>query len=347
MQIVPLQPSHCAEAAALVAARVRDLRRQLPALPAQYEQGDTILPLLAELAARAPGVAAMGRGRLIGFLTAMSLPSFKGHRTAFSPEWANAAADDAEEDAAAIYQALYAALAPAWLANGCYIHALKILAHDRRGLDGLYWQGFGLNNVDAVRDVSPVDTPSGSEGRVVAADVGSSQRVPVEIRQATADDIDIVAALGESLQRHLAAPPVYLPLLHLDSRADYLHWLAQPGHVQWLALRDGAAVAELRLEPANHTASAIAADALSTFITGAYTVPAARKGGLAAALLAHAVDDARARGRVRIVTDFESANIPAAAFWMRHFHPIAFSVVRYVDERAVFAHAGRRMEDFW
>ena len=68
MQVVPLQPSHWEEAAALVAARVRDLSRQLPMLPAQYEQGDVILPLLAELAGRAPGVAAIGHGRLVGFL---------------------------------------------------------------------------------------------------------------------------------------------------------------------------------------------------------------------------------------------------------------------------------------
>jgi GNAT superfamily N-acetyltransferase len=156
-----------------------------------------------------------------------------------------------------------------------------------------------------------------------------------------------VAALGEALQRHLAAPPIYLPGIHLEGRADYLEWLAQPGHVQWLAWRDGAAVAELRLEPSNYTACAIAADAGTLFITSAYTVPEARNGGLAAALLGHALAAARAAGYVRVATDFESANLPGAAFWMRHFQPTAYSVVRYVDERAGYAHAQRRTEDFW
>jgi hypothetical protein len=32
---------------------------------------------------------------------------------------------------------------------------------------------------------------------------------------------------------------------------------------------------------------------------------------------------------------------------MRHFQPTAYSVVRYVDERAGYAHAQRRTEDFW
>jgi GNAT superfamily N-acetyltransferase len=332
MQIVPLAPAHWEEAAALAAARVAALRGVLPMLPAQYEQGEAIYVLLAELAGRAPGVAALVGGRLVGFLTAMSLPSFKSKRAAFSPEWANAALDkNAVTDAGAIYQALYAALAPVWLANGCYIHALRVLAHDRRGLEGLYWQGFGLNNVDAIRDLTPL----------AAAAPG------VVIRQATAADIDAVVTLGEGLQRHLAAPPIYLPLLQLDSRADYLAWLAQPGHVQWLACRGDEVVAELRLEPTNYTACAVAADPGTVFITSAYTVPAARQGGLAAALLAHALADARARGCSRIATDFESANIPGAAFWLHHFQPLGYSVVRYVDERAAYAHAARRAEDFW
>jgi GNAT superfamily N-acetyltransferase len=332
MQVVPLEQSHWEAAAALVAARVRALRRQLPVLPAQYEQAEAIYPLLAELAARAPGVAAMQGGQLVGFLTAMALSSFKGKRAAFSPEWANAAVgDNAADNAGAIYQALYAALAPAWLANGCYIHALSVFAHDRAGLDGLYWQGFGLNNVDAIRDLSPLPAA-----------------VPnLQIRQAAAADVATVAALGEALQRHLAAPPIYLPVIHLERRAEYLEWLAQPGHMQWLALREGAAVAELRLEPTNYTACAVAADPGTTFITSAYTLPEARNGGLAAALLSHALASAREQGYVRIATDFESANIPGAAFWMRHFQPMAYSVVRYVDERAAYAHAERRLEDFW
>ena len=169
----------------------------------------------------------------------------------------------------------------------------------------------------------------------------------VQIRQATADDLDAVTALGEALQRHLAAPPIYLPLIDLEGSAEYSEWLAQPGHVQWLALAGSEVVAELRLEPSNYTACAISADEGTTFITSAYTLPAARSSGLAAALLAHAVENARDQGYVRVATDFESANIPGAAFWMRHFQPTAFSVVRYVDERAAYAHAQRAAGDFW
>ena len=334
MQIVELAEKHWEEAAALVAARVAELRRALPILPQQYEDGATILPLIADLAAQVPGVAAMEQGRLAGFLFAMVLPSFKGKRAAYSPVWANGArAVGAGEDAARVYQELYAALAPRWLANGCVVHAMSLLAHDRAGLDGLYWLGFGLNNVDAVRDLSPL----------APADLRHAD--DLSIRRATAGDIDDIMRLGDGLRRHLAASPIYLPYMDPDTAGEYREWLAQPGNVQWLAYRGGTAVAELRCEPTNYTAGAIAADPRTTFITSAYTIPSERNSGVASALLAQLLAHAHASGCERCVTDFESANLPGARFWMRHFRPITFSVLRYVDERALYAHAERQAED--
>lgn len=332
MQIVELAEKHWEDAAALVAARVRELRRALPILPQQFEDPATVLPRIADLAAQVPGVAAIEQGRLAGFLFAMVLPSFKSKRTAYSPVWANGAQAD---NAGRVYQELYAGLAPRWLANGCVVHALSVLAHDRPGLDGLYWLGFGLNNVDAVRDLSPL------------APADLQHAADLSIRRATAGDIDDIMRLGEGLRRHLAAAPIYLPYMDPDTAGEYREWLAQPGNVQWLAYRGGTAVAELRCEPTNDTAGAIAADPRTTFITSAYTIPSERNSGVASALLAQLLVHARAWGCERCVTDFESANLPGSRFWMRHFRPITFSVLRYVDERALYAHAERQAEDIW
>jgi GNAT superfamily N-acetyltransferase len=336
MHIVELAPKHWEDAAALVAQRVRRLRQDVPSLPPQYERPAAVLPLIAELAGRVPGVAALDKGQLLGFLFAMSLHTVKGKRAAFSPEWANAADP---EHASAIYQAMYAAIAPRWLANGCFLHALRVMAHDRQGLDGLYWQGFGLNNFDAIRNLSPA-------GAAGAATTAGSLR-DVVFRRATGEDIEDVTRLGEGLQRHLASPPIYLAYMGPDTRSDHLQWLAQPRHVQWLAFRKGTAIAEMRREPSNYTACAIAADERTTFITSAYTVPEERSGGIALALLQHLLEDARAEGLERCATDFESANIPGARFWMRHFQPTALSVIRYVDERTAYAHAYRAAADCW
>ncbi len=332
MEVVELQEKHWQAAAALVAARVRRLRMTVACLPRQYEEPAAILPLLRDLAAHVPGVAAFVHGRIVGFLLAMSLPTIKGKRGAFSPEWANGAHPDlASAEADTIYQALYAALSPRWLANGCYIHAVRVLADDHGGVDGLYRQGFGCNNVDAIRDLRPL-AATASE---------------LTIRRATVAEVDEMVALGEGLQRHLAAPPIYLPYVYSDSRADYREWLTQPQHVQWLAYRDGAAIAEMRREPTNFTACAIAADRGTAFITSAYTVPPSRSSGVAAALLSHLLEDACVAGCERCATDFESANLLGARFWLHHFQPVAYTVLRYIDERVAFAHAERRMTDFW
>jgi GNAT superfamily N-acetyltransferase len=277
----------------------------------------------------------------------MSLPSIKGKRGTFSPEWAHAAAVDAPGglQAGRIYQELYTALAPRWLAAGCYVHAVRVFAHDQPVLDGLYWLGFGLNNVDAVRDLAPL----ASTAEAPAASTGTAPPLPqdVTIRRATAEDVDAVTALGEALQRHLADVPIYLPLIVPDTRADHLAWLAGEGNRQWLAFRGATPIAELRCEPTNYTAVAIAADPQTVFITSAYTVPGERRGGVAAALLHCLLAEVRAAGAQRCATDFESANLPGARFWLRHFQPTAYSVIRYVDERLGYAHARRSLETIW
>jgi hypothetical protein len=43
--------------------------------------------------------------------------------------------------------------------------------------------------------------------------------------------------------------------------------------------------------------------------------------------------------------DFESANLPGSAFWLRHFEPVAHSLMRRVDSRLAWAHAERDEAD--
>lgn len=66
-------------------------------------------------------------------------------------------------------------------------------------------------------------------------------------------------------------------------------------------------------------------------IMHAYTEPAWRGHGIAAALRAQAISAGRAQGYVRCAVDFESPNITAARFWIRHFRPVCYSVIRVVS----------------
>ena len=157
--------------------------------------------------------------------------------------------------------------------------------------------------------------------------------------------------LGQGLQRHLANTPIFMPLLSLDDRAQFLEWMAQPEHVVWVAEQVGSQgselVAELWFGPSNPTACTIMRDPGTTSIMSAYTVPHARSGGVARGILHQALAGAREAGYVRCAVDFESSNIEGGAFWLRHFQPICHSVLRCVDPRMPYGPADRPAADIW
>jgi len=329
LQLAPLQPQHLEDAAALVSQRYRALCAETPALPDHFAQPDVILAKLAALTAAAPGVAALRGGKLVGFLAAYLLPSFRGRRGVYCPEWANGARLD---DAFAIYQELYRGIAGDWVRNGYFLHGLTIFANDRPGLDAWHWQGFGMIVADAIRNLAPV--------------VGAG-RVRADISQASAADLPDLRPLHLGLRRHLASAPIFLPLLEKWDAERYQAWLAQEGVTHWLARIDGQPAAWMRSQTGDDGAGELVRDAATVAITGAYTLPAQRSSGVATALLQTVLDHAVANGAARLSVDFETQNIDGARFWLRHFQPVSYSVLRQVDERILWAHADREESAYW
>ena len=136
IEILPLEESHLADAAALVCARYRALRERFPVMPSRYENPDAILPRLHDLAAKSPGVVAIQRGRLVGFLVSYQFPDFRGKPSVYSPEWANGAEMD---DSRRIYEALYTGLSAQWVEEGYCTHLLSIMSNDQDGIEGWRW----------------------------------------------------------------------------------------------------------------------------------------------------------------------------------------------------------------
>lgn len=327
LHIVPLSDEHLADAAALFVARYRALRAQVPFLPSRYEEPGVTWPLLSDLAGRAPGVAALRGSRLAGFLLGMPLPAFRGRRAVYSPEWANGADLDGSRE---IYWEMYAHLAARWVANGCFTHLVSVLAHDRAGIVGWHWLGFGAVAMDAVRDLSPVRGAA-----------------PVEVRRAGADDIEPALALSEGLERHLAAAPTFLARVERYGRAQEERALADPARALWLAYQGAEAVGCMRIGPPNPDACTIIHDDKTASIDRAFTREGARRRGVAAALLDRALEWARAEGCERCAVDFEPMNVLAARFWTSHFQPVCHSLGRCVDERVAWANERRQDADMW
>ncbi len=309
LYIVDLQEKHLPDAATLARTRYRALRRQVPSLPARYEEADVLLPMLRDIYGQAPGVAALQDGRLVGYLAGWALDDFRGERAILSPEWANGA-DPTQSRR--IYEELYCHASAAWVADGRSTHLICQLPHDRAALEGWFWLGFGMMAADGLRDLTPAEGPTAE----------------VDVRRAGPQDIETILALDDALSRHLAAAPVFLAH-DAAPRSVAEAWLADPSHALWLAESATGVLGFMKQGPASHDACTIIRDVGTSSIVGAYTRQDVRGRGVGAALLNRVLQWANEQGYTRCAVDFEPMNVPGARFWMRHFHPVSYALVRH------------------
>ena len=313
-QIARLTSEHVPEAAALVSARYRRLCLDIPELPPRYGEVDVVQPMLLNLVGAAPGFVATKGGRLVGVLAGVTIPSFKGRRTVYCPEWAHAS----EQGARGIDERLYAAAARAWADDGCSCHLISQLAGDPTALDTWFFQGFGCLSIDALRDLG----------------LPSVRQAAANVRRATPTDLAALLTLSRGLSDHLASSPVFLAS-HPEPEEVLGSQLTDERFAVWLVEEEGRPVAFMRIGPASHNACGIIVDEGTASITGAYAEPRARRKGIAATLLRACVAWAKEQGYVRCAVDCESANVEGRRFWLRHFAPICYGLMRCMDEAAL------------
>jgi GNAT superfamily N-acetyltransferase len=314
LDIIPLGEKHLEEAAVLVSHRYRRLCKQESHLPHRYAEMTTLLPLLQKIfSASGVGVAAIRASRLVGFLTGWQMPSFRGKRSTYSPEWANAAD---LEDSAHIYEEMYSHLADAWVADQYVAHYISLFPNDVDALRAWYWLGFGMISVDAIRGLDSIQ----------------DQDANVKIRPAKLQDIEEVMELHEALWQYMKGTPIFL----LSAKRDrgYLEeWLRNPDKVVWLAYWKEEPVAFMRLGPADDDVCTIIIDEKTTSIYAAFTKEKVRSEGIATALLDRVLKSALASGYERCAVTFEPMNLLGTRFWLKYFKPVCYSVVRHIDER--------------
>lgn len=309
-----LSENHIEDAAKLVGLRYQALCRKERHLPPRYAHVDILAPLLENiLKAGGQGVAAYRGGRLVGFLTAWNMNSFRGLKSTYSPEWAHAAV---KGDRQRIYQAMYGYISALWVADRYIAHYISLFPHDSNLINTWHWLGFGMISVDGIRGLDPLPD---SNWR------GSIYRAGIQ-------DIEAVLALSEGLSQYMRQSPIFL-LSHQRDRSYYQEWLQNPEKVVWLADHLGEPVAFLQAGPADTDVCTIIQDMQTTSIYAAFTQEAARGTGISSALLAQAVDFAKESGYSRCAVSFEPMNTAATRFWFKHFSPACYSLFRHIDER--------------
>ncbi len=353
LRILPLTEAHLEEVAALVSRRYESLREREPLLPARYSEVPNLLPLLRKVTqSEGSGVVALRDGQVVGFLKGWLMPAFRGKRSVYSPEWANAA--DLNESAY-IYEEMYRRIAVDWVAGKFVAHYVSIFANDIAAIRAWHWLGFGMTAIDAVRGIHPIEAAAAIGGdrstetvdvkRDIhpseAADVIRDSRdtevadTRIEIRRAGLQDLEAVMRLNDGLRQHMKASPDFLITEEL-SREYFTDWLQAQDRAVWLASVGGEPVAFLRIGPANQDVCTIIRDGKTTSIYGAFTKEEMRGKDIATALLGHALESARNSGYERCAVDFEPMNLLGTRFWLRHrFRPVCLSLFRRIDERAV------------
>ncbi len=317
LEITPLQPGHLPAAAGLFSDNFRQLRQAMPILPARLEDSQAVAGLLRYILSRSAGLAAWEQGRLAGYLAWFEVGDFRdtGCKAAYVPEWGHATVGTTQEQTDRVYRALYRAAGAQWQAHGCGVHAITLLAHDSAARQAWFWSGFGMNVVDAVRPMQPIET-------------AAAPAAGLAIRQATPADAALLAALDAEHCQHYTTSPIFMMPRHASTPEEINAFLAAPPNSMWLALDGKRPAGYLVFSGASEGAAEIVASDATAAITGAYVRPEYRGRRVAPALLNAASEHYWRAGFTCCAVDFESLNPEASDFWLRYFTPVCYSLFR-------------------
>ena len=314
IEIEPFHAGHKGDAARLFTARLDALRSDVPVV--EPIAADRLGCRLEGLADQAAGVVAFAAGRPIGYLAAFGVEGVRGPgMAAYVPEWAWAVAPDAPRDT---FTRMYAEAARAWIERGWQRHVVTSLALDGPLGREMAWLGFAPCVMDAILDLrgptaeSFVQTPAG-----------------MDVRRAEATDADQIAELRRRLDDHLTASPTFLHRPPGDGdRSGAPEWPIDPARAIFVARSGEDVTAFIELAEEGDGVAEIVRHPGLAHVVAAFTRPEWRRHGVAEALLAAALADARERGFRAAAVDFETANPLARRFWARFFSPVCISYER-------------------
>jgi ribosomal protein S18 acetylase RimI-like enzyme len=312
IEVTPFSPADIPGAVDLFVQDILSLHEAVPALAPNLADPKQVADLLTHIFSQCPGLAARLDGKLAGYLGWYLVPDFRstGRLGAYVPEWAHSSV---HEQLPLVYQPLYSAATTLWTAEGCQIHAITHLAHNRREQDFWFWNGFGLLVVDAIRPMQPLDGNTDTR---------------LTIRKAVSENAEALHELDIEHRRHYTQPPVLMAPRNVTSTEEFVEFINRPENAIWMAWDGPTPAGFIRFDAYEVEAATLLESEGSAFISGAYVRPDYRNLGAARAMLNAALIDFTGRGYRCCVLDFESFNPQARSFWLRYFQPVAYSLMR-------------------
>jgi ribosomal protein S18 acetylase RimI-like enzyme len=329
IEITPFTPDHIPAAAELLAQRHQADRTTFPAFPAEYEQ-----PTDAQTALEATwqrphpiGAVALQNGRLLAYLLGeLALQPIWGRTGWIRPAGLAVAPGQSWQ----LIRDLYAVIGQQWLNYGCFAHFALIPIADPALVHTWFTLSFGLEQVHARLDLRQVEIPA--------------PPIPddIEIRRATPGDKPALAEISDVIWSHLVKAPTWaisLPELEAEARTNWAEFVDEPTAAIWLAYdQDGrvVGVTGCYAQEASNRNILLPENTISLTVAG--TRPWVRGRGIGLALTRLCLRYAQAAGYTYADIDWRSASLAADRFWPRQgFQPIAYRLVRRVDERISWA----------
>jgi GNAT superfamily N-acetyltransferase len=304
LAVRPFEADDLEPAAQLLADRHRRHRASEPRLA---EAPDLAGEIRALLERGGSGVAAERDGRFVGYMLGTRLAD-----EVWGPNvWVEPAGHAAAEGE--IVRDLYAEAAAAWHDEGRIAHYVVAPASDNDLVDAWFRLGFGQQHALGIRGLDPAEDPDPPSGATV--------------RQATADDVEPLVALGPVLQEHQTLSPVFARGFEETEeamRAEITADVANERFATLVAEVDGRIVSSFFLVPTEESTTHAGLTRIpgALLLAWAATRPEARGTGAGLALMAASCAWAREHGYETMVTDWRVTNLLSSRFWTRRgFRP--------------------------
>jgi GNAT superfamily N-acetyltransferase len=334
VSVRPFQPADLAVCAELLAGRQRSNRTRLPMLAVSLEDPGACRALLERTGAnpRCCRFVAERDGRVVGFLSGedMLFPPDHFASQYIPPQSFDMAVEGhavaADEDLTDVYRALYAGLSAEAVARGLFTHRVHVVP-DPDVQEAWVSLGFGRHLTAAVRETAvPVD---------------GGGRASIEVHQASAEDIEVIMGLHDTLSRHHLKPPMFWPILPAPQPAareyDLAHLADTKTNPYFVAYQDGRPVAMQTFNRPGFIPELVEKHE-NIYLYEGVVEDGVRAGGVGAALLDRTMQHLRDRGYRWCTLHFASGNPSGAPFWLKHrFIPVEHEMERRIDDRITWA----------
>ena len=309
---VPINISYVDDAVSMVMSAYSKGREQIPYLP-EVDINKCFFPLIRNLFNEGSGIAAIHANNVVGFLAGFTVNEFFGRYSGvYCPIYGHGTIDNYRME---IYKSLYKHAAELWVKDSHVTHAITVFPHDRDLVDSLFWQGFGLRCIDAIKQTSTV----------------SVRNSATRINKATSEDAIKLSGIHTQHNVYYRQSPIFMLKKNGDVVHEHYNWHSRENHHEWIAYRNDIPVGIMSVAPTAETF--VAAHPSVMNIKGVYIVESERGTGVGTALLREVQEWLLQNDYQLCGVDFETINPLGNNFWMKYFTPYTYSLVRRIDER--------------